>query len=71
MTHIQELRDTIHHLHGAKASHLESVPVTEKFQGRTVWDGVVEVFVLEGHQRRIELMPGCTIPMIRRTRSGI
>jgi hypothetical protein len=51
MTHIQELRDVIHHLHGAKASHLESVPVTESFQGKTVWDGVVEVFLLTGHPK--------------------
>jgi hypothetical protein len=51
MTHIQELRDAIHHLHGAKASHLESVPITERFQGETVWDGVVEVFLLEGHPK--------------------
>jgi hypothetical protein len=51
MTHIQELRDVIHYLHGAKAKHLESVPVTETFQGRTVWDGVVEVFRLKGHPR--------------------
>ena len=27
MTHIQELRDVIHHLHNAKATHPESVPV--------------------------------------------
>jgi hypothetical protein len=39
----------IHKLHGAKATHVESVPVTETFQGKTVWDGVVEVFDLEGH----------------------
>lgn len=39
----------IHHLHGAKAKHLESVPVKEVFQGQTVWDGVVEVFRLKGH----------------------
>jgi hypothetical protein len=51
MTHIQELRDVIHHLHGATASHLESVPVTEKFQGKTIWDGIVEVFLLEGHPK--------------------
>jgi hypothetical protein len=51
MTHIHELRDTIHHLHGAKASHLESVPITERFRGKTVWDGVVEVFLLEGHPK--------------------
>jgi hypothetical protein len=47
--HIRELRDVIHHLHNAKAKHLESVPITESFQGKTVWDGVVEVFRLKGH----------------------
>jgi hypothetical protein len=51
MTHIQELRDMIHDLHGGTASHLESVPVTERFQGRTIWDGIVEVFTLKGHPR--------------------
>jgi hypothetical protein len=51
MTHIQELRDVIHHLHGAEAKHVESVPVMEEFQGRTVWDGVVEVFDLKGHPK--------------------
>lgn len=51
MTHIQELRDVIQDLHGVKASYLESVPVTETFKGRTVWDGIVEVFLLEGHPK--------------------
>jgi len=51
VTHIQELGNVIHHLHGATASHLESVPVTEKFQDRTVWDGIVEVFLLKGHPK--------------------
>src|ERR1035438_9715859 len=51
MTHIQELRDVIHDLHGGTASHLESIPVTETFQGQTIWDGVVEVFHLKGHPK--------------------
>jgi len=51
MTHIQELGETIHRLHGAKARHVKSVPITEMFQGKTVWDGTVEVFVLEGHPK--------------------
>jgi hypothetical protein len=51
MNHIQELQDVIHHLHGVNARHLESVPVKEMFQGRTVWDGIVEVFRLSGHPR--------------------
>jgi hypothetical protein len=46
---IEELRDVIHKLHGGTAAHIESVPVKETFQGQTVWDGVVEVFRLEGH----------------------
>ena len=49
MNHIEELRDTIRKLHGGKATHRESVPVKEVFQGRTVWNGIVEVFHLEGH----------------------
>ena len=47
--YIQELRDVIRRIHGAEASHVESVPVKETFEGRTVWEGVVEVFDLVGH----------------------
>jgi hypothetical protein len=49
--YIEELRDVIHRLHGVKATHVESVPVKEAFEGRTVWDGVVEVFDLHGHPK--------------------
>lgn len=31
------------------ATHIASVPVKEVFKGETVWDGIVEVFDLEGH----------------------
>jgi hypothetical protein len=51
MTEIDELRDVIHKLHGAKATHVESVPVKEVFKGKTVWDGIVEVFDLHGHPK--------------------
>jgi hypothetical protein len=51
MDYIEELRDVIRQLHGAQAVHIESVPVKEIFQGRTVWDGIVEVFHLEGHPK--------------------
>jgi len=51
VTHIQELRETIRHLHGAQATHIESVPVKETFEGRTVWEGIVEVFELHGHPK--------------------
>src|ERR1019366_8273067 len=49
--HINELRETIYRLHGAKAKHAKSVPVKEVFKGQTVWDGVVEVFDLTGHPK--------------------
>ena len=49
MSYIQELRDVIRRLHGAEATHVESVPVKEKFKGATVWEGIVEVFDLVGH----------------------
>jgi hypothetical protein len=49
--YISELRDAIHRLHGVEAKHVESVPVKEMFQGKTVWDGVVEVFELRGHPK--------------------
>jgi hypothetical protein len=38
-------------LHGAEATHVQSVPVKEQHQGKTVWDGVVEVFDLIGHPK--------------------
>ena len=33
------------------ASHLESVVVVETFRGQKMWEGVVEVFALNGHAR--------------------
>lgn len=51
MNHIQELREIIQRLHGADATHVESVAVKETFQGKTVWEGIVEVFDLHGHPK--------------------
>jgi hypothetical protein len=49
MTYLEELQDVIRKLHGVESTHVESVPVKEVFQGRTVWQGIVEVFDLQGH----------------------
>ncbi len=49
MSYLEELRDVIRRLHGAEATHVESVPVKETFKGETVWEGIVEVFDLAGH----------------------
>ena len=49
MTYIEELKDVIRRLHGVESTHVESVPVKETLQGKTVWEGLVEVFDLHGH----------------------
>lgn len=51
MNYIEELKATIHRLHGVKATHVESVPIKEAFQGQTVWEGIVEVFDLHNHPK--------------------
>ena len=51
MKHIEELKDVIRKLQSAEATHVESVPIKEQFQGQTVWDGIVEVFHLRGHPK--------------------
>ena len=37
-------------MHGCDSKWIESVPVTETFQGATVWNGEVQVFELVGHK---------------------
>jgi hypothetical protein len=49
--YIQELKEVIRELHGTDATHIESVPVKETFQGKTVWEGIVEVFQLHDHPK--------------------
>jgi hypothetical protein len=38
-------------LHGCGATYRETVPVHEVFQGKTVWQGEVEVFDLHSHAK--------------------
>lgn len=49
--YIEELRAVIGKLHGCDSKHMESVTVHEVFQGKTAWNGVVEVFALLGHPK--------------------
>ena len=55
MNYIVELQDVIRKLHGVESKHVESVSVKEEFQGKTVWEGVVEVFELVGHPKTSRL----------------
>jgi hypothetical protein len=45
-----ELQRAVERMHTCKATLVQSVPVTETFEGKTVWDGIVHVFDLKGHQ---------------------
>ena len=51
MDYIAELQAAILNLHGCTATYIETVPVTEEFQGQTVWQGEVEVFETNDHPK--------------------
>jgi len=55
VNHIEKLRETIRRFHGVESKHVESVPVKEVFQGKTVWEGIVEVFELIDHPEATRL----------------
>lgn len=43
-----QLKQAVEGQHGGTATYVESVPVVETFHGKTVWDGSVAVFDLDG-----------------------
>src|SRR5437016_6158522 len=49
--YIAELQAAILNLHGCESKYLETVPVTEEFNGETIWQGEVEVFELKDHPK--------------------
>jgi hypothetical protein len=49
--YIQLLHEAIHRGHNCEAKHVDSVPIKEEFQGKTIWEGIVEVFDLTGHPK--------------------
>ena len=51
MNNIEELQEVIRKLHGSFATHVETVPVVETFNGQTIWEGEVEVFDLHDHPK--------------------
>ena len=46
---VEALEDAIRNLHGCESRYVESVPVTETFDGKVVWTGEVQVFDLIDH----------------------
>jgi len=51
LSYLSELQDVIRRLHGVESKHVESVPVKETFQDKTIWEGIVEVFEIRGHPK--------------------
>lgn len=49
MEYLEELRDAIRRLHGVESEFVETAPVVEEFEGRTMWEGDVSVFKVIGH----------------------
>ncbi|MGH7968581.1 MAG: hypothetical protein ACREIC_07640 [Limisphaerales bacterium] len=49
--YIERLKQVIFHLHKADSKHVESVSVEERYRGRTIWKGIVEVFNLVRHPK--------------------
>ena len=46
---VDALHEAVEHLHQCHATFREVVPVVEHFDGKTVWEGEVQVFDLTGH----------------------
>ena len=49
--YIAEIQAAFLKLHGCDAVYAETVPVHEEFQGKTIWQGDVEVFDIRGHPK--------------------
>jgi hypothetical protein len=48
---IENIQKAVEKHAGCRAEHRESVPVTEGYLDRIMWEGVVEVFGLDGHPK--------------------
>jgi hypothetical protein len=46
-----QLKRAVETQHGCTATYVQSVPVKETFGDKTVWEGAVHVFKINGHPR--------------------
>jgi hypothetical protein len=46
-----QLQTAVEGMHHCRARLAQSVPVSERFSGQAVWEGVVHVFDLDGHPK--------------------
>jgi hypothetical protein len=49
--YLTQLQAAIQQLHNCDSRHLETVEVTETFQGKVIWHGKVEVFEIREHPK--------------------
>jgi hypothetical protein len=49
LAYLKRLQGVIRKLHGAESRHVATIPITEVFQGKPVWEGEVEEFDLIDH----------------------
>lgn len=49
MNYIKALQEAIKNTHGCDSRHIGSVPITETYEAKVVWSGVVEIFELVNH----------------------
>jgi hypothetical protein len=49
--YIERLKDAIEQLHHCRAGWIGTGPVKEMLDGKTIWEGSVETFVLIGHPK--------------------
>jgi len=60
-----DLQNAIRSTHGCESRWEASVRVEEKFEAKTAWSGIVEVFALVDHRKRNMPMPGPAETAIR------
>jgi hypothetical protein len=46
-----DLKNAVENMHKCSAQLAQSVPISEIFDGKTVWEGMVHVFDLKGHPK--------------------
>jgi hypothetical protein len=48
---INDVKETVERLHSCKAFFIEDVAVIEKFGSKTIWNGIVHIFRIEGNPK--------------------
>jgi hypothetical protein len=51
MTEPERLQKAIKDVHGCDSDYVESVPISETYRGKLVWEGHVDVFLLKRHPK--------------------